>query len=95
MNSEYILQNLEKIAEILDIKIQYDEFKKDDFKTKSSLCTVKGDNIIIIDKSLKIKDKIEIIIQELSQYDLENVYMPPKIRELFSGIKEGEDSYAG
>jgi hypothetical protein len=91
MNNENILQNLERIADSLNIKIIYDEFKKDDYKTKSSSCLVKGEPQIIIDKSLKLKDKIEIILNELSSYDLDNIYMAPHIRELFKREKgEGD-----
>lgn len=90
MNNEYILQNLEKIADSLNIKIQYDEFKKDDYRTKSSLCRVKNDKVIFVDKSLKLRDKIEIISNELSKLNLDNIYIPPKIRELIDDNKRRE-----
>ena len=83
MNNEDVLQSLERIADSLNIKILYDEFKKDDYRTKSSSCTVKGESQIIIDKSLKIKDKIEII--------LNSIYMAPHIRELFKKVKREGD----
>jgi len=91
MNNEDILQNLERIADSLNIKILYDEFKKDDYRTKSSSCMVKGESQIIIDKSLKTKDKIEIILNELSSYDLDSIYMAPHIRELFKKVKREGD----
>ncbi|HUU51150.1 MAG TPA: hypothetical protein VMW81_09390 [Nitrospinota bacterium] len=91
MNNEYILQNLEKIADSLNVKIQYDEFKKDDYKIKSSLCRVRNNMVIFVDKSLRLKDKIDIILNELTKFDLDHIYIPPKIRELINNYKgEGD-----
>lgn len=87
MNNEYILQHLEKIADSLDVKIRYDNFEKGDYRVKSSLCRVKDDKVIFVDKSLKLKDKIDIILNELTKFDLDHIYMPPKIRELINNYK--------
>jgi hypothetical protein len=72
----------------LNIEVRYDDFEKADYKIKSNFCRLKENKLLIVDKSLILKDKIDILIKELSQFNLEHIYIPPKIRELITPKKK-------
>jgi hypothetical protein len=82
MNETMILQNLEAIAERLDIKVQYENIRKKHVFSKGGLYRLKEDKIIIIDTTLNLSEKIEILADALSQFDLEDIYMPPAVRKI-------------
>jgi galactitol-specific phosphotransferase system IIB component len=72
-----LLMDIEDICEKLNIKIRYERTK-----AKGGLCKLDGNNIIIIDKNANIHYKINLLISILSDFDLSNIHIKPKIREL-------------
>jgi hypothetical protein len=72
-----LLSDIENVCEQLDIKVRYEKTK-----AKGGLCKVDNKNLIIIDKYASIHYKINIIISILSKFDLSNIHIKPKIREL-------------
>ena len=49
--------------------------------SKGGLCRVKDDKLIIIDTTLNLSEKIDVLADALSQFDLEDIYMPPVVRK--------------
>lgn len=80
MKEETILQELEGLAEKLSVKVIYEQF----YGT-GGLCTVKEEQKIIINKDLPIEKKNEILATELSQFDLNDVYLTPLLRKILEG----------
>ncbi len=77
-----ILTELEKICEKLNIKLRYEKTK-----AKGGLCLFEKKYHIIIDKNASSHYKIKILLESLSQFDLSNIHMPPRIRELIENEK--------
>lgn len=77
MKEETILQELEALAEKMSIKISYDKF----YGT-GGLCTINNEKRIIINKDLPIEKKNEILLHELSRFNLDEVYLTPQLRQL-------------
>ena len=82
MNETIILQNLEAIAEKLDIKVNYENLRKRHVFSKGGFCRLKEDKIVIIDTTLNLSEKIDVLADALSQLDLEDIYMPPVVRKI-------------
>lgn len=82
MNESTILQNLEAIAERLDIKVHYENLRKRHIYSKGGFCRLKDDKIVIIDNTLNLSERIDVLAGALSQLDLEDVYMPPAVRTI-------------
>jgi hypothetical protein len=82
MNETTILQNLEAIAEKLDVKVNYENLRKRHVFSKGGFCRLKEDKIVIIDNTLNLSDKIDVLADALSQLDLEDIYMPPAVRKI-------------
>lgn len=87
MQPEKIYQHLEQLAEKLGISIRYDDLFDQEVPARSGLCTVKGRNLYIMDRSKSTSEKIRLLSQCLCRMDLEGIYVLPAIRELL-----GEES---
>lgn len=90
MKQELVLEQLEDLAEKLAIRIQYEDLNKSGIKLRGGSCRVVGEKRIIIDKRLKVNEKVEILANELSKLNLEDVFIPPLIKSLLG--KEEEKS---
>ena len=82
MNETMILQNLEGVAEKLGIKVNYENLRKRRVFSKGGLCRLKQDRMVIIDTALNLSEKIDILANALSQFDLEDIYLPPAVRKI-------------
>jgi Zn-dependent peptidase ImmA (M78 family) len=82
MKEEAILQELETLAQKMSIQVLYDKF----YGT-GGLCTVNQQKKIIINKDLPIEKKNELLLHELSRFNLDDVYLSPLVRQLLHGEK--------
>ena len=85
MKQELILHHLEELANKLSVKICYEDLKKEGILSKGGLCKVKGEERIIISKKLTVAEKIDILINELSKFNLDDIYLAPAIKEVLKG----------
>ncbi len=82
MNEELILEHLEKIARSKSIIIRYERLEDGELIIRSGSCRVKGNEYIIVDSRLPLKERIGVIARELRKRNLEDIYMLPLIREI-------------
>ena len=71
MNKGQILQELEKLADKLEISIRYE---KGNFN--SGYCVVEEQKMFIIKRDLTLDQKIQIIAKELRAFDLADCFYP-------------------
>ena len=81
LRDEEIMKALEELAERLSVRIHYEEMKAFEFRVEDGSCRVKGEPSIFIDRKRPLKEKISILARELQKFDLEDVYIPPLLRE--------------
>jgi hypothetical protein len=81
LRDEEIMKALEEVAERLSVQIHYEEMKAFEFRVQDGSCTVKGEPSIFIDRKRPIKEKISVLARELKKFDLEDIYLPPLLRE--------------
>ena len=82
MNETTILQHLEEIAEKLNLKVNYENLRKLHIFSKGGFYRLQEDHIVLIENTLNLSEKIEILADALGQYDLEDIYMPPAVRKI-------------
>lgn len=82
MNKGQVLQELEKIADKLDLTVRYE---KGNFS--SGYCRVEDQKMLIIKKELNLDQKISIMSTILNEFDLSNVFILPKIRDILETNK--------
>ncbi len=81
LRDEEIMKALEEVAERLSVQIHYEEMKAFEFRVEDGSCRVKGETSIFIDRKRPLKEKISILARELKKFDLEDIYVPPLLRE--------------
>jgi hypothetical protein len=82
LHEEKILSQLEELANTLEIKVRYEQIKKEGTFFPGGLCKLKGENILIINSNAGIEDKINAIAKAVADFDLTDVHMRPALREL-------------
>lgn len=77
-----VLQQLEKLADQLGVKVLYENLDQQEFIVKSGTCMLRGQLVAIIDHRLTPGDRIQVLADCLSRFDLSTIYLVPAVREL-------------
>ena len=83
MKSEKMLEELEILAEKLELTVRYE---RGDFQ--GDLCFIDDDGVIIIQKKAIIEKKIAVLARGMSRVDLRNVFVLPEIRKLLESKEQ-------
>ncbi len=82
MDDEALFQLLVELMEKLSIKVVCKNLHDEEFKISGGLCKVRGRNLMIMDKRSPLKSRITLLARELKEFNLEDQYIPPVLREL-------------
>ena len=88
MNEEVLLSQLEELAEKLGILVRDENINSEESSSAGGLCFIEGKYILILNSKVTVKEKIQVMIKALQQFDLSGIYIKPVIRELLEGNKE-------
>lgn len=80
---ESILIELKSLAAELGAKVR---FERGDFQ--GGYCIVKTDKTIVINKLSSLQRKIIILTSALKELGINEIYLPPKLREVIDEISE-------
>ena len=75
------LQDLKSVAEKLAIEIEIVNLNNQEFQIRSGYCKMNGKDLILLDKNISLQEQSEILLQTLKNFDLEDIYVAPWIRE--------------
>ncbi len=87
MKSEQILEELEKAADKVGVRVSY-ETLGGDVVGQGGLCKVKGQWRVIIDRHASANEKVSLLATALSGFDLEPVFLSPEVREIVQKKQE-------
>jgi hypothetical protein len=82
MKPEQVTEALEAAANQLGVKVRYETLAAAGPTGGGGLCKVKGQWCIIIDKKTAASERASILSEALATMDTENVFLPPKVREM-------------
>ena len=85
MNDEIILSYLEELAEKLEILVRDENINIEESSSSGGLCRVEGKHVVILNSKATVKEKIQVMIEALQQFDLTDMYIKPVIRKLLDG----------
>lgn len=88
MKAKEQLQELERVAKQLDIKVSY-EPTSGLIAGTGGLCRVRGSYRLIIDKRLKAGARCDVLAEALARFDSAHVEMPDAIRSRIAPRKAG------
>ena len=71
MNDEVILSCLEELAEKLEILVRDENINIEESSSSGGLCRVEGKYVIILNSKATVKEKIQVMIAALQQFDLQ------------------------
>jgi hypothetical protein len=87
MTDAKLLAALEEVAGGLGIKVSYERIKKNTPRQpKGGLCRVHEEKRIIVHKLLSDSEKVQVLIEALRGFDLEQVYISPEVRQALEGV---------
>jgi hypothetical protein len=87
MNESALLQHLEGIAEKLTLTVNYQNLRKLGIYSRGGLYRLKEEQVVLIETSLTLSEKIDTLTDALSRFNLEDVSMPPLVRKIIDGKK--------
>jgi len=84
LSDDALLQHLETLADQLGIEVRYENLADEEISIQSGGCKVLGKNLVLIEKLRPPRERAQILARELSQYDLEDLYLLPRVREFIA-----------
>jgi len=82
MNEEVLLNQLEDLAEKLGILVRDENINIEESLSNGGLCRIEGEYVLILNSKATVKEKNQVMINALQQFDLSDIYIKPVIREL-------------
>jgi len=84
MKPDQIYQHLVDLAEKLGVDVSVQNLKISGFSVKSGICRIKGKNKIVLDKHMSKDDQIDVLVDCLRTFSLDDIYIVPAIRDLLN-----------
>jgi len=81
MQDQGLLTALEDLAEQLKIPVSYAAMATEELPGRGGLCVLHGERRIIIERTLSTREKARLLAAGLAQFDLEDIYLLPAVRE--------------
>ena len=88
MNEDVLLNQLEDLAEKLGILVRDENINSEESSSAGGLCLIEGEYVLILNSKVTVKEKNQVMINALQQFDLSGIYIKPVIREL---LEENEE----
>jgi len=88
MNEEVLLNQLEELAEKIGILVRDENINIEESSSTGGLCRIEGKYVLILNSKVTVKEKNQVMIKALQQFDLSDIYIKPVIRELLEGYEE-------
>jgi hypothetical protein len=84
MDEQFIIDQLEELAERFGIQIRYEPIKQDEdlVKLVGGLCLLRGEYVLIIDSKATTQDRIRTLVEAVKHFDIDGIYIRPVVREL-------------
>ncbi len=90
MDESTIIDQLEELIERFGVQIRHEAIKQDEDSAKvvGGLCVLRGEYVLIINSKATIRDKMYTLGMVLKQFNHDQIYMRPVLRELLDRIPE-------
>ncbi len=90
MDENAILEQLEELLQKFGVHIRHETIKQDEdsIHVAGGLCLLRGEYVLIIDPHAATGDKIWTLGIAVKQFDYDQVYIRPVVRELLKRIPD-------
>jgi len=93
MKPEQMTESLEQVAAQVGVKVRY-EAMTGDTAGAGGLCKLKGEWVVIMDRRTPAADRAAMLLEALSGFDTDQVFLPPKVREALQAKRAAAPSEA-
>ena len=83
MKPEQITDALEQAAAQMGVRVRY-EAMTGDSAGAGGLCKIRGEWTVIMDRKATPSDRAAMLVEALSEFDVDAVYLPPEIRQVLN-----------
>ena len=90
MKPVQLYQELQNLAEKVGFQVTEQNFRTTGIHVRSGYCRVKDQDWCIIDKHIKLPQKIDVLAEclcAMSQAQLDSIFILPAVREFLEGFK--------
>src|SRR5512139_2915099 len=90
MDENTILDQLEELIEKFGVQIRHEAIRQDEdsIHVTGGLCLLRGEYVVILNSKATIKDRIWTLGMVLKQFDCDQIYIRPVLRDLLGRIPE-------
>ena len=90
MDENTILDQLEELIEKFGVQIRHEAIRQDEdsIHVTGGLCLLRGEYVVILDSKATIKDRIWTLGIVLKQFDTDQIYIRPVLRDILEKIPE-------
>lgn len=93
MKPEQITEALEQAAVQVGVRVRY-ETMTGDSAGAGGLCKIRGEWTVIMDRKSPPSDRVAMLVEALSQFDVDAVFLPPEIRQVLAKRRSLNESNA-
>ena len=90
MDAKAGMEELEALAEKLGVELSNDQFTGEGMSA-GGLCKLRGKWRVLIDRRLATSDRLGVLAEALSSFDLEEHFLSPKLRQMMERIKASKE----
>ena len=84
-----LLESLEDVATKIGIEVRYDILAAGPVHITSGACRMRDKNLVVVDRRLPVQEKLAALAKELAEFNLDEVYLTPAVREYVELFKNG------
>jgi hypothetical protein len=81
---EDMLHELEQLARRMGVEVRFEAFDRSATR-RGGLCTLRGAQVVLVDAHATTLDKVSVLCEALSRFDVEALYIPPAVRNRIRG----------
>ena len=86
VDQEKLLEELKNVAKQLGFEVRQEKLLREvGYHVRSGSCRVRDTNIILLDRTLPVNAQIDVLVEELSGSQFDDVYLSPEARRLLEG----------
>ena len=86
MDDQHLLDELIRAVERLGVEVRMEPFETS-ATMAGGLCVLRGEKLVLIDRSAPLRERILALARALSELESETVYMAPEAREIVEAIQ--------
>jgi hypothetical protein len=81
-----LLQELKGLAEQLGIRVREEKLLREvGYQVRGGGCRVNGQEMVFLDRDLPLPDRVDILVDELLQRNLDTENLSPRLRRALAG----------